>query len=296
MAKNHKILVPISIKEESFITLKQAQFFHDIFDLDITVINVIPSESFFEKTFKNDENKISKDVINKQLIKNVSEQYDGKIPDYIKIKIVEGDLLKTILKYSEKKNYDLIIIKKEKTNNSFDFYKQSFVDEIIASSFCPVITIKETLSVSGIKLILLPLDITQKTKKKLNWAYILAKKFDAKVLLVSALNVPIYKENSLAYQKAEKIKEFFSLKNIECEYEILEAFDKEPHEVVLDFIKQKNPDLVMTMTHKENFTFNKTIGHFSTELIHECETPIFTFIPQPDTIMNKFMGVLRINS
>lgn len=121
----------------------------------------------------------------------------------------------------------------------------------------------------------------------------LAKKFNSKVIVVAALNVPIDKKNSLACKKASTIKELFSKNNIDSEVLLVETYDRKPYVAVLETINEKKPDLVVIMTRKEVFAFDKKIGTFATEIVHESPCPIFSFIPEPDSVFNNLVTIMK---
>ncbi len=294
MAKLYKVLVPLPVDKSGLIALNQAEYFHKVIKLNITVLHILPKSKLLDKVIKpTDDQKANKEIY-KSLEFFVQTFYKNSIPDYIDIKIIDGDLVESIVNYANTNNYDLIIIRKsERRDNLFGIFSQNDADRIIAGSYCPVITIKDNWTENGINKILLPIDITQKTDKKVAWAYSFAKKLNAKVEIVSALNAPIEIQTSKAYQKAKEIKDCFTEHNIDCTFDIFEAFKDEPHQKVLEIIKERNPDIIMIMTHRENYSFDKTIGKFATEIIHTSEVPIFTFIPDYDTFFTNLLGLFK---
>jgi nucleotide-binding universal stress UspA family protein len=294
MAKINNILVPIPISEGGKIALQQAEYFHKAFDMNITVLHVIPEKSFIEKTFTPNKNsKISRTDAGKMLREFIADCYGGKIPSYVKPLVLKGELVDTIIKYSAKKDVDLIIIRKSQRKSSkLSLINQNDADKIIASSVCPVITIGKNWNDAGIKKIMLPIDIMQKADKKVNWAMYLAKQFKAHVHIVTAINVPIPKDQSVAFKKGNKIKKQFEDNNISCDLEIIETINKKPYTAVIETVDKVNPDIVIIMTRKEKFSFDKKIGTFATEIIHEAKRPIFSFIPEPDTIFNHLITIM----
>lgn len=294
MSKINNILVPLPISEGGKIALRQAEYFHKVFNMDITVLHVIPETSFFKRTFKSRDEEKLKEATCQQLSEFLSDFYEGEIPEHVKYIVLSGDLVDTIVNYSQKKDYDLIIIRKAARKSSrLGLFNQNDSDKVIARSVCPVITINEDSDDPVIRTIMLPVDIMQRSERKVSWAMYLAKKFNAKVIVVTALNMPVAKTNSLACQKASAIQEQFSKNNVECEIDIVETFDKKHYEAVLEEIEKRSPDLVVIMTRKEVFSFDKKIGTFATEIIHESKSPIFSFVPEPDTVFNNLVKIMQ---
>ncbi len=276
MTNVHKILVPIALDENGRTALKQAVFFHDVFSLKITLLHVIPASSYLKRTIfraKNEEGK--KEALDK-IEKFTKDFFEGEVPDFVDFKISVGSLVPQIVKASKMADYDLIIIKKRKRKTgNWGISQQNDADKIIGQSQCPVITINEDWA-SKIKKIIIPIDISQKTEKKLLWASSLAKKFAAKMVIVSALNVNIDETKSLAYKNGQRIKQMLNERDVECDLKILKSTGKENHKVILDYAKEQNIDLFVIRTHQDALLNKNDIGTFASEIIHSCNVPVFT--------------------
>lgn len=293
MGKLNNILVPIPMTEDGIIALNQAEYFRKTLNLNITVLHVIPDKTTLLTKTDAKELKKQEEKAEKELRKFLMQFYKCDVPKHVQIKILTGNLVETIVAYSHKKEYDLVIIKKAKRKERLlGIFNQNDADKVIARSFCPVITLNESWNETGIKTIMLPVDVMQKADKKVNWSLFLAKMFKAKVIVFSALRAPIAKDKSLAYKKAASIKACFEAHDVPCEYDIVETYDKKPHEAVMAYAREKNPDLIMVMTHKEIFSLKQTIGTCATEVIHEAQMPIFTFIPDSDTVFNYLIRLM----
>ncbi|MCK7521591.1 MAG: universal stress protein [Ignavibacteriales bacterium] len=102
----------------------------------------------------------------------------------------------------------MIIIKKSKRIiGKFAAFRKNNADILIGKSFCPVLTISENFTHDGIREIVMPVDITKKTEEKVRWAIYLAKNFNARVTVISVLDINIDARKSLTYQKALRIEE-----------------------------------------------------------------------------------------
>jgi nucleotide-binding universal stress UspA family protein len=292
--KIHKILVPFPLSKDGIVALSYADYFHHVMGLDITVLHILSKSSKLSASSKEESEIQEHHSVLSGMRELVSEFYNGSIPEYVSLEIREGSIVDTIVDYSNDRNYDLIVIKKFKRKPELlGLFNQNDADKIIANAFCPVITISEEREQCGIKTIMLPIDITQKADKKINWTLFLAKRFNAKVIVVSALKAQISKRKSLARKKAIEIKDYFEYHGVDCRYEIVDAYDKDPHEAVLQYADNIQPDLIVVVTRKERFSLKRDIGTCATEIIHESKHPIFTFIPDSDTIFNYLVRMMN---
>lgn len=149
------------------------------------------------------------------------------------------------------------------------------IDKFISRSHCPVLAVRKDFPASKISKIVIPIDISQTTKKHLYWATFFAKEFNAQIQIVSALNINIDETKSLAFRNAEKIKKMLIERGIKCEVKILKVHSQKKHKIILDYIGKEKPELVIIRKHQESMFSGKKIGDFVSEIIHGCQMPVF---------------------
>lgn len=285
-----KILVPISSAKEDIIAIKQSLIFRKTYNCKIILYHVVNINFFRRLIARRSYIKKLLSKTEKKLEKIANDFFEGKIPDYINLKVTSGNLIKEILKTSKREKCDLIIIKKrERRIGKSGLFKIENADKLIAGAVCPVMTIPKKQTEHNIKTILIPVDITKKIDMKIAWAKLLAEKFHAKIHVVSILNVNIKPVKSLAHRKALLIEESMKKAGIECELNLLKAEKKPMYEVVLTHIDNIKPDLVLMMTHQESILFDDYIGEFATEVIHQSHSPIFSLVPRKDMLVTDFI-------
>ena len=77
--------------------------------------------------------------------------------------IVIGKLIPSILKVSNRRKSDLVIIKKaRRAQGKASIFRKENADKLISDSKCPVMTMFKDPKIKGINRILLPVDITKK--------------------------------------------------------------------------------------------------------------------------------------
>jgi nucleotide-binding universal stress UspA family protein len=283
-----KILVPITIGDKGAIALKHAMAFQEIYGCELILLHVIKEASFLSRLTQAD--KLQKQIkrSEKELKHIVSSLFDGNVPTFLDMKVVAGDETQIILSTAEENKCDLIIVKKRKrVLRKLRMIKNE--DELIASSACPVLTIPEKKIETGIKDILIPVDIRKKVDAKIAWVKYLALKFNAKVHIVYVLDIDIAPNGSLAYQKALKIEKSMKKVGLETKVSLLKSKGRAKHDVILSHIKELKPDFVLMMTHQESILFENYIGEFATEVIHKSISPIFSLVPRRETLMSKLI-------
>ena len=73
-----------------------------------------------------------------------------------------------------------------------------------------------------------------------------------------------------------QLKEMLASRKIDCKTKILKVHGQEKDKVILKYIKEAKPDLVIIRIHKEFTTRPKKLGKFVTGIIHGTDVPVFT--------------------
>jgi len=261
--------------KESENILKQALFFQQGLDNRIFVMDFYRSASLLTKFFQSEKFiNVQEEALEKfQLF--VTKTIQKEIPKEIILRIKPGHAVPTLIRESKFGGYDFMIVDKS-TGSYKDTMSKSDINRVISKSHCPVLTINKDFPTSKIEKIIIPIDISLGTKKKLVWGTVFAQKFGAKIQIVSALNVNIKERNSLALKNAEKIENMLKQRGVDCGVKILKTHQQSKQKVLLDYIHEENPDLVIIRTHQEYRFSGKMIGKFVSDIIHGTKIPVFT--------------------
>jgi nucleotide-binding universal stress UspA family protein len=273
MYRSNNILALIPPDDEGKKILNHALFFRESLGMRIFIFNIIEKPSFFRKLFQPEKISLEKKEELSILHNFVEKNAGADACKDIALRVQTGKLLKILISQSKIGGYEFMIIDKSKDRGSLT---RDEIDKIISRSYCPVMTVNKNYPVKEIKKIIIPVDISQATKKKLLWATYFAKKFNAKIRIVSALNINLSPGRSLAWRNAEELKYMLHQRNVDCDVEILKTKSKEKHKVIHEYIAKEDPGLVIIRTHQESNMSGTQIGKFVSEIIHECNIPVFT--------------------
>ena len=275
--KFYDVLAVVPFTAEGKVVLKQAMNLQRILPLRIFVLHVVPVVSLIRPflSLKNIE------LLKNGAIQNVNEFlrdfYKGEIPPGVIPKIAFGNLIRSLVKQARSKNFHFIILKKSERKKGIpELLDQNDIDKIIEQSFCPVLSINNDSTPENLKNIIIPIDISEKADKKLLWASFFAKAAKSKIQIVSALKINIDEHKSLAAKNAQNIKNMLLKRGIDCKIEIVKVFDKVNYDVVLNYIKTNETDMVIIRKHQIASSSRRTIGDFAKEIIHGSNVPVFT--------------------
>lgn len=285
---NYSILALIPPNKEGEIVLKEALYLQKNLDVKLVILNILKPAGFCKKIFQPKKVKAAILEAKVELTSFVQEIIGAKIPENIVLSVRAGNPVKVLLEKSKSDGLEFILVDKSLSDYPGALTKDK-INKLISLSTCPVLTVNKDFGVQKIKNIAIPIDITQSTKKRLLWASLFAKKHDAKITILSALNININETDSLAYKNADKIRQLLLDQKIECDIKMLKVHNQEKHQVILNYLKEELPELIIIRTHQESFFSNKNIGKFVSEIVHGSNLPVFTVNYTPNPIDSFFL-------
>ena len=283
----HSILALVPPNKEGALVLKEALFFQKTLGMRLFIINVVKTPSFYLRNFKADKVKSNLDDAQDELIDFVQNTIQDEIPNDIIIAVKTGEAVTVLTNESKRGGHEFILVDKSKSSYTGALCKNK-IDDLVSQSKCPVLTINKEVGVATIKNICIPIDISQSTKKRLLWATLFAKKYDAKITILSALNTNINVKKSLAYKNAQKIQHMLWQHDVDCDVKVLNTQKKDKHKVILDHIEKEKPEMVIIRTHQDSFFADTCIGKFVSGIVHGCDIPVFTVNYTPRSLKYLF--------
>jgi nucleotide-binding universal stress UspA family protein len=284
-----QILIPLALTREGEIAMEQGVKFHEVFGSRLIIMNIIPRNRPLIRLSRREQSATTLEKAHHRLEEFVRKFFNGEIPSYVNLQVRCGSLIATIIDASKDFSSQLIIIKKSKRIiGKFAAFRRNNADKLIGQSFCPVLTISENFTHEGIREIVMPVDISKKTDDKVRWAIFLAKSFNARVTIISVLDINIEARTSLAYRKAVTMEEQLKSENIDCDVLVITETSGQHYESFLQQVSKVNPDLIVIMTHEESLLFGEYIGTFAREIIHRAEQPVFNVVPRVGTLFDVF--------
>ena len=283
-----KILAFVQPGEKGAVVLKEALYYMQILKVRLVVLNIVKPLSFTDKIFYKKNQEPDVEFTKQELTGFVNRFTNHELHKNITLLVKTGNIDSCLIEESNTGEYEFAVIEKTGCSDKISECRR-IVDKIVSESKCPVLIVGEQPCISKIKNIVIPIDISQSTKKRLLWASLFAKKFNAKITVLSAINTSIKIKNSLAYRNANKIKHLMWQQNIDCEIQVLPVFEQEKYELILNYLKQEKPGLVIIRTHQEPFALLPGIGKFVSQIIHESKTSVFSVNYTPDPLKSFFL-------
>jgi nucleotide-binding universal stress UspA family protein len=283
---NNHILVPVDFSEQSLIALGQSFNLARLTKADLTLINVI-EDTFHLPFFTKKEDKSIEKKIVKELEKLASETA-AKSGIRVNFLVERGKVYEEIQNAAKKLKCTFIIMG---TNGSVGLKKfiGSNALRVIRESPCPVITIKGKKHRTGIKNIVVPLDLTKETREKVKKAIEIATLFTSTINLVSVFTTDDEFIVNKLKRQMNQVHDFIKEHNINCTVEFIHGDDVS--EEIVSYAKKIKADLIMIMTQEEmNWTDIMFISSSAQQVINSSDIPVLSIRPKvkKDTTLSVF--------
>jgi len=279
--KSSKILVPIGFSDQSIVALDQACSFAKLDNAKLFLLSVLEERSTMDSLFLNDNShELKKKVHNK--LEDLSEKFSKQYGLDIEIMVSQGKIYNKINEAAEMVDADLIIMGTDGSpKERIKRFIGSNAERVVRVSKCPVMTIKGDTIKGKCNNIILPLDTEKETKEKVTHALNYARKWGAKIHLVSVL----LKESNSIRKKLEmnlnQVEKFVNDAGISCTSNLIQGDRKQNlGDFIFDFQKKFEDDIFMIMTKKEELLLSKNISVTARYIINNSPIPVISIRPK----------------
>ncbi|MHC1706114.1 MAG: universal stress protein [Bacteroidales bacterium] len=283
---NNNILIPIDFNEVSIIALQQSYNLARLLNHSLVLLYVHEEPGLLKSFFSDDDFEKRKKKIEESLEK-IADKARQETGLQISTMVREGKIYSEIQKVAEILQTKFIVMGTNSViENEEDRRKVlgANTSRVIRSAPCPVITINSMHHHPGCRSILLPLDLTQETRQKVNKAIEIAKLFGSTVKVMSAL----WSKNNpqIMYQlnlQLKQVKDFIEAAGVKCEAELVESTGSEKSlvPIILRYAKEQGDiDLIIIMTQQELGLVEFFVSSSAQEIIRSSDIPVMSINPK----------------
>lgn len=271
--ENETILIPVDFSDQSMIALEQSYNIARYAKARITLLHVITGKP------KSDENseltQESLDALTDKLnrLSEVITEESGLSCSFM---IEHGRIVPAILDVAKSINARFIFIGSRKLSIG------PITMRLIKEASCPVVSIKGKFHRRGCKRIILPLDLTKNTTKKVEMTAELAKYFNAEVNVVSAFSSNKDFKSTKIRLLIEQVENYFVNKSIACSTKLLDVGTKIDNisRNLLDYADDVDGDLMVIMIQQEMQIKERIIGSLARKVIMGSNIPVLCLKPE----------------
>ncbi len=278
----NKILVPIDFSEHSLAGLEQSYNLAKFSKSEIVLLHVIVENKSFWKIFSQQEREDYIEKINKKLdeyIESITKETGLSVSKIV----VTGKLIETILSQSEKIKAKMIVVGTTSSTNMMQKLIGSNALRLINEAKCPVVTLKNEHPRKKCENIIVPLDLSKETGRKVKTAISLAKFFGGKIFAVTAVTTNVEYDLEKLRKQLYQVRKFVNEHNVECETEFIKLSSGGKDKIsnaLLEYSDKVNGDIMLIMTQQENEIVEFFIGSLAKEIIHKAKIPVMSIIPK----------------
>jgi nucleotide-binding universal stress UspA family protein len=277
--RKNKIVVPLDFHEQSMIALEQTRSIARFMNAEIVILYIIETTDPISAMFRkgDQDRKIHEEA--KRKLEEVASATSEKFGLPVSVRIEKGKVYQQILRVAEEISARFIIMGKNDADEGFKRFIGTNTTHVISNANCPVITIKGKEHNLGVKNIVLPLDLTKKTREKVFNAVSFGLHYNSAIWMVSVLTGGISLTRSRIYAKMKKAKSMIEENGVPCNIKLFKKTDKPNYETIIQYALDIDADLIMIMTHQESNWRDHYIGTFAHEIINRSDIPVMTMNP-----------------
>ena len=274
--RKNKIIVPLDFHEQSMIALEQTRSIARFMNAEVIILYVIETVDVISALFLKNE---TINTAAREKLEKLAAETSDKFQLPVSVRIEKGKVYDKILQVAEEVNARFIIMGKNDADEGFKRFIGSNATHVISNSKCPVITIKGKEHNLGVRNIVLPLDLTKKTREKVFNAISFGLHYNSAIWMVSVLTGGVSLTRSRIYEKMKRAKSMIEENGVPCNIKLFKKSDTPNYEIILKYSLDIDADLIMIMTHQESNWRDHYIGKFAHEIINRSEIPVMTMTP-----------------
>jgi nucleotide-binding universal stress UspA family protein len=268
------IVVAIDFSKGSIYALRYAINIANYIEANIQMVWVDKTASM-KPVYLNNKDNYLLDIVNnfEELINKYRKKLsNGKI-DY---KIRKGKVYTEVVNQAKYSDAVMIIAGTHGTSGFEEFWIGSNAYKIVASSYCPVLTIRYGycfLEPAG--KILLPIDDTIDTRQKVPFTTDLAKAFGAEIGVLSLYESSVKEEKAIVDKYSKQAVDYINKNYVKVSLDSIMCKGSVP-ETVIEYAKNKEFDLISIMTEQELNPSDLFLGSSAQRVVNHSPIPVLS--------------------
>ena len=210
----------------------------------------------------------------KDMAEGISKEYGIVVKPVTSI----GNITTEIVKTAEKLKAGMIIMGTQGGDSGNDLFLGSNSYRLLTKSSIPVMTVRTVSPKVGYKNIVLPIDLSEHSRQKVNMAIQLAAKFGAHLHLLGLLAKNDTEHKFKLEVILPQIEKLAKAKKIVCTADIKATPNKA--KATLAYAKSKKADLIITMSDQDAEFSRFILGTYAHQLINDSLIPILSIPPE----------------
>ncbi|WP_372752024.1 universal stress protein [Labilibaculum sp.] len=269
-----RILVPVDFSGDSLKALSFGIFLANKLGCHLRMIHVQKSEKF-QIPFHFEE-------LKNEIIHTVQEYFEKLIElhssdYYVKngvfdFKIRTGSVYREIVNQAKYGDAYMIVMGAYGASGFEEFFIGSNAFKVVNNASCPVITVQNELSQKQLKTIVMPIDASAETRKKIPFVAEIANKCNAKVHILGVHESADANVIGKIEHYMKQAEDFFIEGNISC----VKSLRKGENNTLssLEYAREVEANLIAVMTQQAESPISMFFGSYAQQMVNSSEIPI----------------------
>ena len=271
-----RILVPVDFSGNSLRALRLGIYLSNKLDCHLRMIHVQKSEKF-EIPFHFEE-------LKNEIIHTVQEYLDKLIElhsvDYcvktgvFDFKIRTGSVYREIVNQAKYGDAYMVLMGAYGTSGFEEFFIGSNAVKVVSHANCPVVTVQKKFTKGQLKTIVMPIDASPDTRKKIRFVTEIANKCNAKVHILGVHETSDRNVVGQINGYIRQAEDYLEKGNIDYVKSILKGDNNTLS--TLEYARKVDADLIAIMTEQAESSINMFFGSYAQQMINRSEIAILS--------------------
>jgi len=267
------ILVPIDFSADSINALEHGIKFANIINASLRMIHVSTSKEFKAPSFFKDLHDFKGKTVDDYL-KLINYRHQRKLKQKLDYITKEGNIAEEIIKQSEKDKVEFIIMGTHGLSASNSYWIGSNAYKVVCNSNCPVLTIRNGFIRKSIAKIILPIDASKNTRRKLTITAKIAKIYDAEIHVIGVTETSMKDILVKVESWVKQSVEYLNKSKIRNKSLMIQGSDLT--QITIDYAKSINADLISIMKEQGEQPVSLLLSPYAQQMINQSPIPILT--------------------
>ncbi|HBF87889.1 MAG TPA: hypothetical protein DDX39_04525 [Bacteroidales bacterium] len=267
------IIVPIDFSNDSINALEHAIYMANKIDGDVRMINVRKAKTQDIPSYFKDFNLVFGNTV-EGYFEIIFEKYKDRVKGRFDYKVRDGKVYQEIINQAKYDDAYMIVMGTHGLSGFEEFWIGSNAYKVVSNAPCPVITIRNGFLRTGLSKIILPIDMSSESRKKVPVVADLALMFDAEIhtIAVRETNAQDIVDKLELY--TTQVCEYFTNKKVRCHTESL--YGDNITNITIEYAKGVDADLIAIMTEQDEDMYNLWLGAYAQQMVNHSPIPVLS--------------------
>lgn len=270
------LLVPIDFSADSINALEHGIKFANKISAHVRMIHIVQNKNFetpfYYRDLKDFSGKTVEDFMNL-----IMYRHQRKCNNKLDYKIVEGNVSSEIVKFAKVEDVDFIIMGTHGASGGDSYWMGSNAFKVVTSASCPVFTIRNGFIRNRLDRIVLPIDASKHTRRKLTITADIAKIYEAEVHVIGVTETAMEDILKKVESWVKQTVDYLNQRKISTKSEMIQGSNIT--DMTIDYAKKIDAELICIMTEQGQHPVSLLLGPYAQYMVNNSPIPVLTIRP-----------------